>query len=104
MKIVPINTGDKTRNLKFGMSVVAELEKELGRPISTLESGISVSDLILIMFFGLKWEDKKLQLDQVGDLLDLAIEEHEGFKNVVEILLDALSSSFGKNAVPSKKK
>ena len=103
MKITPIKMGGKTRNIKFGISTVAALEKELGRPISTLDDKTLISELILIMFYGLKWEDKELKLDEVGDLMDSAIEEHGDFATVSKMLVETLVSSFGKKAIPSKK-
>ena len=104
MKIVPI-TADKKRNLKFGMNSVIQLEKTFGKPIAEIGNKPSLEDIATIMFFGLKHEDKKLTLEDIGDLMDDAIENHETFDEVIKLVMEAFSSSFGdkKSATPSKK-
>ena len=103
MKIVKIKM-DKERHMKFGMNATIQLEKDLGKPISEIGSNMSLEEISTIMFHGLKWEDKKLTLEQVGDLFDEAVEHYGTFQEVVKLLMEAFSATFGeKNASPSKK-
>lgn len=103
MKIVKIRM-DKERHLKFGMNATIQLEKDLGKPISQMGTSPSLEELSIIMFHGLKWEDKKLTLELVGDLFDEAVEHYGTFQEVVKLLMEAFSATFGeKNATPSKK-
>jgi len=102
MKIVPF-TADKPRLLKFGARALVQLEEDAGKPITDLLDSITIKSIIKILFHGLKWEDKELKLDEVGDLMDSAIEEHGDFATVSKMLVETLVSSFGKKAIPSKK-
>ncbi|KAA0957693.1 hypothetical protein FQ085_06485 [Planococcus sp. ANT_H30] len=102
MKIVQIKM-DKERNLKFGMNAVVKLEKDLGMSIAEMQDEMSMENLMKITFYGLKWEDKKLNFDDIGDLMDAAIEHYETFAAVIELVMEAFTATFGKKAVPSKK-
>lgn len=87
---------DKERHLKFGMRALVELEKELGRPITELEDGLSMEDLVILFYVGLKWEDKKLTKEKTADLMDEAIENNEeGFNYLAEVIGKAFSSALG---------
>lgn len=123
MKKIISFEADKTRNLKFGMNAFVQLEKELGKPIMDLfelvldEKGqpvldkngqplskvnIRMEDFRTIFYVGLKWEDKELTYDQVGDIMDEAIEKH-GFEYISDKMGEAFNSTFGKTALPSEK-
>lgn len=95
---------DKMRNLKYGMNGMIQLEKELGKPLTSLsDSEFSLEDLRTMLYVGLKWEDKELTPDQVGDIMDEAIEKH-GMEYLSNQLGKALEGAFGNTAMPSKKK
>ena len=102
MKIVQIKM-DKERNLKYGMNAVIKLEKDLGMSITEMQEGMSMENLVKIAFYGLKWEDKKLTIEDVGDLMDSAIEHYETFDEVIKLIMEAFTATFGKKALPSKK-
>lgn len=59
---------DRTREIKFGINRMIQIEEKLGKPISQLDS--SMKDLRAALFYGLG--DKKLTEDDVGDLMDKA--------------------------------
>ena len=94
MKIVEIMM-DRQRHLKFGMNSMIELEKSLGRSITSIQdTSFSMEDLRTFLFIGLKWEDKSLTPSQVGDLMDVAIEK-EGMTYLSEKLGEAITGAFG---------
>lgn len=95
---------DKARNLKFGFNALIELEDALGKPIAEIGDGFRMKDFRTVLFYGLKHEDSSLTLEEVGNLMDIYIEE-----NSLEKLSTSLSEAFtkatgGKDATPSKKK
>jgi hypothetical protein len=93
---------DKQRHLKFGMNGLIQLEKELGRPLTALSTEqFSLEDLRTMLYVGLKWEDKKLTQDAVGDIMDEAIENH-GMEYLSAKLGEALTGAFGNTKTPSK--
>ncbi len=102
-KIVDLEM-DKTRHLKYGMNTMIQVEKELGKPLSTLANEqFKLSDLRTLLYLGLKWEDNTLTYESVGDLMDISIEKH-GMQYISEKLGQAIQSAFGQvgmNAIPS---
>lgn len=105
MKKIVSFEADKARNLKFGINGLVSLEKELGRPLSQMqgENGFALEDLRTIFYVGLKWEDKDLTHEGVGDILDEAIEKN-GMEYITKKLGEAIQGSLGSgNALPSAK-
>lgn len=102
-KIISIEA-DKNRHLKFGMNALIQLEKELGKPITSMadENEFKLEDLRTMIYVGLKWEDKNLTMEQVGDIMDEAIEKN-GMEYLSEKLGEALEGAFGNTAMPSEK-
>lgn len=101
-KIISVEM-DKHRNLKYGMNAMIQLEKELGKSLMGLaEDEFKLSDLRTMLYIGLKWEDKELTYEQVGDLMDDAIEKH-GMEYLSTKLGEALQGAFGNTAMPSAK-
>lgn len=102
MKIVQIKM-DKPRTMKFNMTTIMEMEAYFKKSIMEVKEDQSITNLIKLFYFGLKWEDKKLSIEGTADLLDSAIEEYEGMEEPSKLLGEALASAFGNKAVPSKK-
>ncbi|WP_026565880.1 hypothetical protein [Bacillus sp. UNC41MFS5] len=104
MKKIVAFDADKTRNLKYGMNAMIQLEKKLGKSLTALANEeFKLEDLRSMLFIGLKWEDKELTEDAVGDIMDEAIEKH-GMEYISEKLGEALQGAFGQqNAIPSQK-
>jgi hypothetical protein len=101
-KIVTIQM-DKERHIKYGFNALIALEQELGRPITSLGDGeFSMKDLRSMFYVGLKWEDKDLTYDAVGDAMDSALEEN-GIDYLSAKLSEALQGATGGSAaIPSK--
>ena len=94
---------DKVRNLKFGMNAMIQLEKELGKPLSSLGADeFKLGDLRTMLFVGLKWEDKDLSLETVGEIMDEAIDKH-GIEYLSEKIGEAMQGAFGNTAMPTAK-
>ncbi|MCD4839729.1 hypothetical protein LRS37_12805 [Neobacillus sedimentimangrovi] len=104
MKKIVSFEADKMRNLKYGINALIELEKALGKPLTDMSSNnFKLEDLRTMLYIGLKWEDKELTPETVGDIMDAAIEKH-GMEYLSKKLGEALEGAFGNAAaIPSKK-
>ena len=72
-KIVAIEL-DKVRHLKFNLNALITAESITGKKLSELSSeggSFDLSFLRALLYAGLKWEDKELTLEDVGDLIDM---------------------------------
>lgn len=71
-KLVSIEL-DKVRHLKFNLNALILAEKTTGKKMAELgntEGGFDMEFLRAMMYAGLKHEDKKLTLEDVGDMID----------------------------------
>ncbi len=94
-KITVINM-DKERHLRYGMNALIDLEAELGKPITEIEDGLSMKDMRAMFYIGLKWEDKSLKREDVGELMDDAIDNNEeGMQYLAEKLGESIQKSLG---------
>lgn len=92
---------DKQRHMKFGINGLIQLEKELGRPLTEMSEGLSMEDFRMFLYVGLRFEDKKLTPEKVGDLMDDVIEER-GMEYLSEKLGEAMGA-MNATALPSEK-
>lgn len=93
---------DKERHIKFGINAMIELEQKLEKPLTSLGDGeVNMIDLRTMLFVGLKWEDKKLTEEAVGDIMDDSIEKH-GMEYISEKLGEAITGTFGQVATPTE--
>lgn len=100
-KIVTIQA-DKERHIKYGMNAFVRLERELGKPLTSMMSDeTSLEELRTMLWVGLMWEDKKLTPDKVGDIMD-EVMETQGLEYLSGALGEAIQGALGKTATPSK--
>ena len=94
-RITPIKM-DKTRNLRYGMNALIELENLLGKPITELDDELSMKDMRTIFYVGLKCEDRELTHERTGELMDEGIfNNEEGLQYLAETLGKAIERSLG---------
>lgn len=93
---------DKVRNLSFGTNAMIELEERLEKPLTELDEAMGYKELRTIFYVGLKWEDKKLTVEDVGDLMDIVIGD-KGIEYLSETMAKAMELAFGGNAMPTDK-
>lgn len=82
---------DKARNLRFGTNAIVQAEELLGFRITEMQARTAgMTELRILLWAGLKHEQKDLTLDEAGDLLD----EAEDFKELGDKLKEALQLAF----------
>lgn len=99
-KIITMNIDGEERHLKVGINALTDLEQLMERPLASIGDEISIADLRAMFYVSLKWEDKKMTLEQAGDLMDSVVEE-KGFQFLAESLSELISSSMGGAQLPS---
>ena len=101
-KLVEIKL-DKKRYLQAGINAIIRMEIEIGRPITELSDNVKLADLRTMLYCLLVSQDKKLTQEKVGELMDIAIEEH-GMEYLSEKITEAMTASLGQNTpIPSTK-
>lgn len=72
-KIVTV-TLDKERHMKFDLNALILAEKMTGKKMAEFgneEGGIELDVIRALVYAGLKWEDKELTVETVGENIDL---------------------------------
>lgn len=63
---------DKERHLRYTMNALAEMEDQLGVPLSELKDvKMTIKNVRVILWAGLIHEDKEISIEEVGDMVDL---------------------------------
>jgi len=86
---------DKPRELRFGFKATRAIRQKFGE--RSLESLLNIKwdEIPVLVWAGLKWDDKQLTVEQVEDLLDAAIPGTYTILKVTEIALEALAEHMG---------
>lgn len=89
---------DKARNLRFGTNALCNIEEMTGKSLSNMGEDTSLKDMRIMLYCGLKWEDKQLTIEGTGDVIDAILEKHD-----MEYLGDKLTKAINL-AMPNRKK
>jgi hypothetical protein len=86
---------DKERNLRYTMNALAEIEDQLGVPLSEMaELKMTIKNVRVILWAGLIHEDEELTQQEVGNMVDL-----ENMQEVQEKVAEAFAmADKGKNS------
>ena len=86
---------DKTRELRFGFKASRDIRNKFGE--RSIESMLEIKwdEIPVLVWAGLRWEDKSLTLPQVEDLLDDSIPEKNTIMGVTDITLSAYAAHLG---------
>lgn len=86
-KVVSI-TLDKERHLKYDGNAMARWSKETGHKISDLVAlpEMTYDELRALLWACLAWEDRKLTIEQVGEMMDV-----DNLNTIYEKLAEAVS-------------
>ena len=86
---------DKARKLRFDFNAIADLEQKAGVGIGALlsEEKVGFNTLRLLLWSGLKWEDRKLTSEQAGDLMQDFVENGGDLTYISVLITKALEKS-----------
>lgn len=91
MSYFPIKL-DKTRNFRYGMRALDQIEKKLKKPISKIDmNNMTMHDLAVFIWAGLYHEDKDLTPEKVMDLVD----EYSSLQEISVAMTEAFQESVG---------
>lgn len=83
---------DKSRNFRYGMKAISQIEKKLKKPISKIDfETLTMEETATIIWAGLEHEDKNLTPNKVMDLID----EKGNFTEVMNAMQQAFENAFG---------
>lgn len=87
---------DKPRRLRFDTNAICDFDDEARRSIIDVVFGqdrLSTGDIRLLMWAGLKWEDKRLTKERAGMLLENFIVEGGNVNDISQAITDAVAKS-----------
>ena len=86
-------TLDKPRTLRYGINALAKIEDITGKSLMNLDlKNVGIKDLLAIVYAGLYHEDKDLNIEKVGDLID----EYSDLNAIAKAVGEAITIAFGK--------
>lgn len=91
---------DKPRELRFGFKASRMIRQRFGERSLDSLLNIKWDEVPVLVWAGLKWDDKQLTVEQVEDLLDDAIPKKYTILEVTNTTLTALAEHMG---IESKK-
>lgn len=85
-KLVAIELGGKVRHLYYNLNSLEIIEDLTGKTFDEITQKVTMKTLKILVYAGLKFEDKKIKLDEVGDMI--------GFEDI-ERVSNAIGEAFG---------
>jgi len=89
---------DKTYTLRYNFNAVCDLEEEAGYGIQTLfdPKKVGLNIIRLLIWAGLKWQDRGITKQRAGEILNLYIEQGGDYSELVnkasELLLTSVTN------------
>ena len=92
MRHVEIDLGNKTRRLKFTYNSVCDIEEKAKAGIAALltEEKIGFNTMRLLVWGGMKWENRGLTVEVVGNLIEEYIENGGSMVDLMGSVAEAL--------------
>jgi len=94
---------DKARNLRYSTNAFCKMEEMTGKPVTQLAENAGMSDLRVMLFCGLYWEDNDLTEEKAGDIMDIVMQNH-GIDELTDKISKAMELAMGEKKVLGKKK
>ena len=94
---------DKARNLRYSTNAFCKMEEMTGKAVPQLTENAGMSDLRVMLFCGLYWEDNELTEEKAGDIMDIVIQK-DGVEHLTDQISKAMSLAMGEQQVLGKKK
>lgn len=93
--LVPIDILDRPRSLRFDINAISDLEMKANVGIGTLMSDerIGFNAIRLLLWAGLKWEDRRMSPEQAGTLMQEHLEGGGGLRDIMTPIELAINKS-----------
>jgi hypothetical protein len=107
MNTATFTVKDKAYTLKYDFNAICEIEENAGVGIPTLvsQTKLGMFPLRVLIWGGLKWRDRGLTIEAVGDLIgeyiDLGGDIQSLFKLAVELVEKSLKKKGGSDEDPN---
>ncbi|MCK5642199.1 MAG: hypothetical protein KAJ19_15445 [Gammaproteobacteria bacterium] len=99
---------DKPRKLKYAFRALKEIKKKYGQDKSMAEvMNVDMDEIPYFVWVGLAWEDSKLTVEQVEELIEDAIPERYTVIGLISFITNAIVEQTGfqgKKKVKAEKK
>ena len=69
----------------------------MGKTVNEMDDNPGIRDLRIIFYCGLRWLNKAMKLDDVGEIMDAALEKNT-LEELGEILVEAMGQALGQNS------
>ena len=86
-------TLDKPRRLRFDINALADVEQIGGHPLPQLLGVLGFSTIRLLLWAGLRHEDRRLTVERVGDIMTAYLQGGGALATLAERITDALEQS-----------
>jgi len=90
---------DKPRKLRFTTGAMVEFEDLTKTKLTELDTSVSITILIKLLWVMLKQEEPGLTQEQVQNLID---EYSDDVKSIIEEAIEAVQMAFGENKNPKR--
>lgn len=106
MRSYTIHFGDKPKELRYGSNAIRQVEEQskMGSIVKMLsEDNVGYNSIMWLLWGGLKHDNRKLTMDDVGELMDAYLEDRP-LSDLIEEVLEALNACnvFGKPKPPDE--
>jgi len=92
VKITTI-TLDKPRSIAYGTRALKLIERELGRPLSSLGTNVGVTEVSALLYAGLAQLDHDITPDAVDDLIDAHLDGGGVIQPIADAVSEAIAAS-----------
>lgn len=92
---VEIELGGKSRRLRYDFNAIADIEQKAGLGIGALfdENRAGLNSLRLLIWGGLKWQERGLTVEQAGQLVGDYLKDGGSLEELMGKVTDALRQS-----------
>ena len=87
---------DKEYELKYTVNTLCIMAEDGIDVMNIADMNINIVTIRDLFYYGLKHENKRITKNQAGELMDELLEYGYSFKELVELVMEALTKSLGK--------
>ena len=91
-----IEIKDKEYELKYTVNTLCIMAEDGIDVMNIADMNINIVTIRDLFYYGLKHENKRITKNQAGELMDELLEYGYSFKELVELVMEALNKSLGK--------